>query len=400
MPRKTGTKTTLLLASMLTVMASAMVSPALPRIEEAFQQTEGVQMLTRMVLSVPAIFIAVSGFLVGPLIGRIGKLPTLFGACLLYAVAGGAPFVLDNLHLILASRAILGMAVAGIMTIATTLIGDYFVGDERNRFMGVQASFMALGGAVFVMLSGFLADMGWRYPFLVYLFSLVVLVLGMVFLHEPAHSQQPELEKEQPQSYPRFPVYTVLASALISMLVFYLIPVQLPFLLEVIGYQKSVYTGQAMLVSTLVGAVMGFAYGHIRRKLHFAHIYALAFFLQGAGIVSAALSPSFGYVAASMVLVGMGTGLLMPNGSLWMMNLAPPQLRGKFIGQVTSAIFLGQFLSPFFSQPISEEIGLPATYLGGGLFAMALSLLYLALKPRLQQAEKRHQPPQPEPALS
>ena len=70
----------------------------------------------------------------------------------------------------------LGLAVAGVMVSATTLIADYFKGDARANFMGLQAAFMGFGGVIFLSVGGFIADVNWRLPFLIYLFSWLLLV--------------------------------------------------------------------------------------------------------------------------------------------------------------------------------------------------------------------------------
>jgi MFS family permease len=50
------------------------------------------------------------------------------------------------------NRQVLGLAVAGVMVSATTLIADYYSGPARAAFMGLQAGFMGLGGVVFLTL--------------------------------------------------------------------------------------------------------------------------------------------------------------------------------------------------------------------------------------------------------
>jgi MFS family permease len=49
----------------------------------------------------------------------------------LYALAGGAGFVLDSLLAIIVSRAFLGVAVGGITVGATALITDYYPAISR-----------------------------------------------------------------------------------------------------------------------------------------------------------------------------------------------------------------------------------------------------------------------------
>jgi MFS family permease len=57
----------------------------------------------------------------------------------LYGLAGSSGFLLDQVGLILLGRMLLGFSVAGIMTTATTLIVDYYMGAARAKFLGLQA---------------------------------------------------------------------------------------------------------------------------------------------------------------------------------------------------------------------------------------------------------------------
>lgn len=184
MKNQSRIKAVLLAASTLTVMSGAIIAPALPEISRYFAG-EDTELLTKLVLTMPALVIAVLAPLAGYLIDRFGRKKLLLISLLIYTVAGTAGFLIDDLVLLLVSRAVLGIGVAGIMNAATTLIGDYFQGEERNQFMGTQASFMALGGVVFLNVGGLLADWSWRGPFLVYAAALIVLPLAAVYLFEP-----------------------------------------------------------------------------------------------------------------------------------------------------------------------------------------------------------------------
>ena len=118
-----------------------MRAPALPSINDHFSEIEYSGLLVRLVLTLPALFIVLAGPLTGWFLDRKGRLRLLVPAMLLYAIAGSSGLYLDSIWAILAGRALLGVAVAGIMTSATTLIADYYKGPERAQLMGWQAAF-------------------------------------------------------------------------------------------------------------------------------------------------------------------------------------------------------------------------------------------------------------------
>ena len=190
--KKWKLKLTLLLVSCLTIMSVITISPALPQMVTAFSNVENAAFLVKLVLTLPALMIALFSPVAGRLIDRYGRLKILRLALILYAISGSAGYFLNSLYDILISRAVLGIAVGMSMTIVITLIADYFEGMERQKFVGLQIAFMSIGGILFIGLGGILSDFSWRYPFLLYLFSLVVLPFTFMFLYEPAIGKKEE----------------------------------------------------------------------------------------------------------------------------------------------------------------------------------------------------------------
>ena len=169
--KKWKLKLTLLLVSSLTIMSVITISPALPQMVIAFSDVTNAEFLVKLVLTLPALMIAIFAPITGRLIDRHGRLRILWLSLVLYAISGTAGYFLNNLYHILISRALLGISVGMSMTIVITLIADYFDGKERQKFVGLQIAFMSMGGILFIGLGGILADLSWRYPFLIYLFS-------------------------------------------------------------------------------------------------------------------------------------------------------------------------------------------------------------------------------------
>ncbi|MBE9080481.1 MFS transporter [Romeria aff. gracilis LEGE 07310] len=198
-------KTILLLASTLTVMSGATISPSLPAMQAHFSEVANSDFWVRLVLTVPALFIVIGSPLAGQIVDKVGRKPLLLGSAILYGFAGSSGFVLNSVFTILAGRAFLGLAVAGVMVSATTLIADYYQGDARANFMGLQAAFMGFGGVLFLSVGGFIADLSWRYPFLIYLFSWLLIPGILLAIYEPS---RPKADTDRDTAAPvsQFPV--------------------------------------------------------------------------------------------------------------------------------------------------------------------------------------------------
>jgi MFS family permease len=83
-----GRKTALLLVACLTVMSAATVAPALPQMAEAFGAAPNAELLSKLVLTAPAIAIALCAPFAGALVDRFGRVGILRASLVLYGFAG------------------------------------------------------------------------------------------------------------------------------------------------------------------------------------------------------------------------------------------------------------------------------------------------------------------------
>lgn len=382
-PSLTGTKATLLVGGALTVMSAALIAPSLPQMAEAFGGDDKATLLSKTILTAPAIIIAFFSPFAGWLLDRFGRLKIYFVALVCYALAGSAGLYLETPNQFLISRGIFGLMVAISMTATTTLVGDYFVGEERKRFIGYQSAVMAFGASVFVMIAGFLADVNWRYPFGVYMISLVVLGLGLKYLWEPeiAGSQQEVVgSKKASVKVPFWPLFWVYGATLVGLIIFYLIPTQSTFLLKAMGIQSNVIASGGLIVATIFAAAAALSYPYVKRMLTYAQIYSLCFVMIAAGFLLVYLSTSALGVILAFILAGAGSGFFMPNASLWLMMATPERFRGRAIGGMVSAAFAGQFLSPIVTEPVLQATSLSGIFLWGAVAALVIAGLFILIK--------------------
>lgn len=373
--KKWKLKLTLLLVSSLTIMSVITISPALPQMAKVFSDVANAEFLVKLVLTVPALMIAIFSPLAGRLIDQYGRLRILWWSLVLYAISGAAGYFLNNLYHILISRAVLGISVGMSMTIVITLIADYFDGMERQKFVGLQIAFMSMGGILFIGLGGILSDFGWRYPFLIYLSSILVLPLSMMFLKEP-----PVAEKRDQANHiikaPRI-IWMLFINTMFMWIIFFLIPVQIPFYLKAIGIEKSALIGAAIATSTAFSAVSSFSYSRIKGHFSFLSIFSLGYLLLAAGFVCISISGTYVLVLIAMMLSGLGMGMMIPNTNMWVMKITPPQIRGKEIGKLTTFWFLGQFLSPIIIFPVLHILSLSSTFMLASGFLLLMSIAFL-----------------------
>ncbi len=374
----------LMLGGMLTVMASASLSPALPQLRVAFAEASDLQI--RLVLTIPALMIVIASPLAGWIADHYGRKPLLLLSTLLYGLAGSSGYLAQDIGMLLAGRALVGVAVAGVMTCLLTLIVDYYSGAARARFLGLQAAISGLGGSLFVLLSGMLAEAGWRPPFLMYLLVLALLPFLMFSLYEPQRIRREEA-RDAARPGPALLRILLFVYVLVglSQVVFNLVPLQLPFLLQERFNASATESGFAISLIAFFFAAAALYYGHIKKRPAHIPLAGLALALMGGSYLIVALAETREVIYAAMIISGLGLGLLLPNLKLLLANHSPEGLRGRLLGGFSASIYLGQFLSPVLFQMPATTATPGALWQNVGLALVVAGLLLWLLRAQLER---------------
>jgi MFS family permease len=377
---------TLLLTGTMTIMAGATISPALPALADHFQASPNVAYLSRLLITLPSLVIAIFAPLAGLVIDRFGRKRLLIAGITLYGFAGSAGVMLDTLPGILASRALLGLAVAAVMTVSSTLMGDYFSGRVRERFMGFRQGFIQYGGVVFLTLGGILATLDWRAPFLVYLLAFAILPLAIFFLFEPDSSQIASERNAKDATKPPYLMIGMLYGiGIVHSIAFYMGPTQLPFFLRDLGVLSPTVAGLAMaLISLASASVSMFAFAWFRRVFHRDTIFVIAFVGFGVSYWLMTALTTLTPILFVLALTGAALGLLFPNLSLWVLEIAPDRMRGRILGGLATSIFVGHFFSPLVSQPIADAWNLRTAYALLGSAMVLVGIFFLVRRWKLR----------------
>ena len=209
---------TLALCSTLPVMGAVLIAPLLPKMAEEFSSDPASVYLVPLALTAPALCIAVLSPFVGALADIAGRKKLLLCSFVVYAFVGSCPLYLHSLRSIVASRFAVGVTESFIMTCSTTLLGDYFSLQDRERWISYQQALMSVAALLFVLTGGWLRGFGWRTPFALYAGSLLFLPLAFTRLWEPEADVQ---SVPQPKSFPWKRILGIGALTLLGALVFY-----------------------------------------------------------------------------------------------------------------------------------------------------------------------------------
>lgn len=226
-------KISILSISLLTVMASAAISPALAKIRQAFP---GIDItLVKLVLTLPSLLIIPFSLLGGWLASRMNKKNVLFIGLVIYLLAGVGGGFAQNITQLLIIRGLFGIGVGLIIPLSVSLIADFYEKQERAKMMGLSGSVSHFGGVIFLLLSGWLASISWRYAFAVYGLALAIIVIIALWL-PGSGAKGPAVQVKQKLPKVLY-VYALLGA--LMMIAFYAAPTNLAMFIE---NEKQMYT--------------------------------------------------------------------------------------------------------------------------------------------------------------
>jgi MFS family permease len=358
------------------MVAAVVIGPVLPKLAQHFQSDPQVGILTSLVATLPALFVALLSAPFGFLADRIGRRRLLIAAVSVYGFCGIAPLWLLSLRSIVLSRAGVGITEAAIMTCGTALLGDYFHGDARERWFACQTGSSTFVAIAVVAIAGVLGESSWRAPFVMYALAFALLPLVIFTLWEPAQLQAAiRTHAEHPKEAEKLPWRELSLICLVTVFAstaFYVIVVQMGFILTERGIASTAKIGLGASLAALgvpVGAVLF-------RRLHIpvAGKLAVSFALSCVGFFIVALSRGFTMTVIGAAVNGIGSGLVLPTLITWALSQLCFEVRGRGTGIWTSAMFLGQFLSPLIILWLKSVSG----SLGGAVLVYAIASLAAA----------------------
>ena len=342
----------LLLPITLTTMAIVLLAPTVPLLMAEFASVTNHEYLVPMVLTLPALCVALLCPVAGILGDYFGKRNLLLASFLIYALVGVAPVFLTDLTHILVSRVGVGIAEALIYVLSTTMIADYYHGDARNKWLAAQPAFASMSALLFFNLGGFLGEFGWRTPFWVYLSALVMFVLVWKFTWEPSGDAHPEAEADvvpHNLSWAGFPWAKMALIVLITVygsVFFYTVQIQASSGLAQLGMTSPVQAGFWTSVAS-VGVPLGtLIYGKFGSRIGTARLLLAEFGLLAIGFLMMGKAANVATFLTGCFINQVGAGMLLPTLLVWAMSILPFEVRSRGSGFWQSAFSLGQWLSP------------------------------------------------------
>ncbi len=372
----------LLLPITMAVMGLIVLVPILPAMMAHYRDVPGVDYLIPLMLTLPALCVAVLSPVAGVVVDFFGRRKTCIGALVIYSIVGILPIFLESLSAIIVSRVVLGAMEALVVISSTTLIGDYFHGRDREKWLANQTAVASLSSIFLALLGGALGSFGWRGAFAAYGVSIVFAIALLLWTWEPRKSDEPLEEFAAPGA--RFPWSTILPISLLAIFggtMFFTMQIQVSSMLsEYYGISSTsalgLYSGLAGL-SVAAGTLL---YRRFTARFITPTQLLIAFGLLGVSYVLMNYSPTPQLFTTWLVVNQIGSGMLLPALVVSAMGRLPFEVRGRGTGMFMSGWWLGQPLS---SQAVAFMRGhnggdLPATLQILGILCLVAAAIALA----------------------
>lgn len=121
-------------------------------------------------------------------------------------------------------------------------------------------------------------------------------------------------------------------------------------------------------------------------------VLAAGTFIYAAACASVALGRGFWGFWTSMVIMTIGELMLMPTSTTYTANLAPTDMRGRYMSIYGLTWNAAYGIGPLLGGLLSDHIGPSATWYGGGLIGLAAFTAFLVLSSRARAQEITRSP--------
>ncbi|WP_134671787.1 MFS transporter [Halorussus marinus] len=346
-PWRSSTLYVILSSSLIGVMGVSLLSPVLPSLRSVFAISDSQVGLVITAYTLPGIFLTP---FMGLVADRLGRRQVIIPLLFLFGAAGAGISLSSNFAEVLALRFLQGIGASALVTLAVTLIGDFYEGGRRNAIMGLNGSMVGAGAAVYPLIGGALAGIRWNVPFLFFGTAILVGLAAVFVLDEPEQGEPtgvPEYLRRMRDVIVLPEALAIFAVILVVFFVFYgAVLTALPLLLSDEFGLGSGQIGPILAMVSLASATVSSQYGRVSQWRTAPELLALGFVAYGTSLLGVWLAPSPIFVGAALLAFGVGFGVVMPSIDTTVVTLVSGDLRAGMMGMRTSMLRLGQTLGP------------------------------------------------------
>lgn len=343
--------------SALTSLPGLAVSPILGDLTKIFPKATDldIQMLT----SLPSLLIIPFILLGGKLTEKVDFVRILKIGLWLFAASGILYLISNKMWQLIVVSALLGIGSGLIIPLSTGLISKYFVGTYRVKQFGLSSAITNFTLVIATAVTGYLAEVSWHLPFLVYLLPLIsILLVGHLKESQSDAAVKPSSQSTAPSGQTAAvdtggSKYGIHIKHLLQIMLFYGVTTftvlavifNLSFLMEKHHFSSG---NSGLMISLFFLAIMapGFCLDKIVDELK-ERTKAYSLLSMAVGLALIWIAPIEWLIIPGCILVGLGYGIIQPMLYDKTTHTALPQKATMALAFVMMMNYLAILLYPF-----------------------------------------------------
>lgn len=343
--------------SALTSLPGLAISPISDKLLTLFPgATElDVELLTTL----PSLFIIPFILLAGYISEKVGYIKLLYTGLWAYLLSGILYFVCSSMKQLIIVSALLGIGAGIIIPLSTAMIPKFFSGIERTKQYGYISAITNITLVVATAITGYLADVQWRLPFIVYLLPLVSIFLTPAIEHGEyslMKNLDDEKKKDANKNYVNYPslVKYMLYYLLITYLVI-VVSINLPYLMGKDGYDSGT-SGIVISIFFLAMMLPGLFINRLISILK-GNILIWAMLLIALGLSDVFFSTSLPFIIIGCIAAGFGYGMAQPYIYDIAVTLASARKVTYTLALVMTMNYVAILIAPFIIDLMEKILG-------------------------------------------
>lgn len=340
--------------SALTSLPGLAVSPILGKLSSVFPHSTELDL--QMLSSLPSLLIIPFIILSGKLTEKINTIYLLVIGLGIFSACGILYMLATEMWQLIAISALLGIGAGIIIPLSTGLISMFFTGTYRVKQFGLSSSISNLTLVLATALTGYLAEIKWNLPFVVYLLPIISIVLCLSIkknLKNTSADDDTTIKAKQPATVQNVGKYGINIKYLLQLMGFYglitlitvIISLNIPFLIKeyklssgISGIIISLYFLALMVPGLFLNQVIN----KFKRETAFYSVLAMA-----VGLACIVFFRSEIALGLGAILCGAGYGVLQPAMYEKTACIATPQRTTLALAFVMAMNYLAILVSPF-----------------------------------------------------
>ena len=352
----------------------------------ALEELDAPQAQVGLAYALSALAAAAGGIVGGRISDRAGRRPVITGAAIGQTILP-ALLLVPGLPTVAAFGVLVGMGFLQPFrgTSQRALVADLTPPEERLRAIGIVRVTLNVGAAAGPLLAAGLVLVGWAAVHaaiaLVYALSAVV-ARGLPDPRPESSSAPPSL---RPLARDRA-FLLLFAAALAGWAVYQGFEVLFPVVLTQTHGLPAAAWGPLYVVNAVVVVLFQLRVTRWAARLGAAPSLIAAMLLMGLPFLVLEASGAFAVIFAIVVLFVVGEMLWAPGSEALTTQLAPPGLRGVYLGTIGAATWAGAALMPALGLGLRDRFGDGVMWVAVALVSLAAAALYAAAARRSEPA--------------